>query len=364
MKKKKNAKKSLIERYHDPREPGALGGLQRFAAAQKRSTKKVREVLENDLGYTLHKPRRRRFPTLPVLVFNIDQQWIIDLIEVQNISKYNRGYRYLMTVIDAFSKYAWVEPVKSKTGKAVTEAFKKILKRAKGRKPTNLQSDDGKEFYNSTFQTLLKQKDIHHFSTSGDTKASIVERFNRTLKERLYRYFTVKNTLAYLPVLSDLVEGYNASYHRTIGMAPHQVNSKNENEVWNRMYAKRLSKKPKKGSLKEKDRVRLNKKFRHFKKGYLPGWTEEVFAVRQIKPGIIPTYKIEELDGTLVKGTFYEQDLQKVNVKDDDLFRVDKVVKQKGNKVLIRWKGWPDKYNSWIERSSLKKLGNNSTSSS
>lgn len=123
-------------------------------------------------------------------------------------------------------------------------------------------------------------------------------------------------------------------------------------------------KKPKKGSLKEKDRVRLNKKFRPFKKGYLPGWTEEVFAVRQIKPGIIPTYKIEELDGTLVKGTFYEQDLQKVNVKDDDLFRVDKVVKQKGNKVLIRWKGWPDKYNSWIERSSLQKLGNNSTSSS
>ena len=162
----------------------------------------------------------------------------------------------------------------------MTKTFKKILKRAKGRKPTNLQSDDGKEFYNSTFQTLLKQKDIHHFSTSGDTKASIVEHFNSTFKERLYRYFTVKNTLAYLTVLLDLVEGYNASYHhRTIGMAPQQVNSKNENEVWNQMYAKRLSKTPKIMSLKERDRVRLNKKFRPFKKGYLPGWTEEVFAV-------------------------------------------------------------------------------------
>ena len=96
--------------------------------------------------------------------------------------KYNRGYRYLLTVVDVFSKHAWVQPVKNKTGKAVTEAMAKILKG--GRKPINLQTDDGKEFYNKTFQALMKQKGIHHFSTSGDTKASVVERFNRTLKER------------------------------------------------------------------------------------------------------------------------------------------------------------------------------------
>ena len=142
-------------------------------------------MLQKDLGYTLHKPRRRRFPTLPVLVFNMYEQWVADLVEVQNISKYNKGMRYLLMVIDAFSKYAWVEPIKTKTGKAVTEAFEKILKCAKGRKPLNLQTDDGKEFYNSTFAALMKQKNIHHFSTSGDTKASIVERFNRTFKERL-----------------------------------------------------------------------------------------------------------------------------------------------------------------------------------
>jgi len=110
-----------------------------------------------------------------------------------------------------------VEPIKTKTGKAVTEAFEKILKRAKGRKAINVQTDNGKEFYNSTFAALMKQKNIHHFLTSGDTKASIVEHFNRTFKERLYRYFTVKNTLGYLPVLPDLVKGYNASYHHTIG---------------------------------------------------------------------------------------------------------------------------------------------------
>ena len=193
----------------------------------------------------------------------------------------------------------------------------------------------------------MKQKNIHHFSTSSDTKASIVERFNRTFKKKLYRYFTVKNTLTFLPVLPDLIKGYNASYHRTIGMAPDHVNVKNEKEVWDRMYGKRLSRKLKKGSLKVKDR--------QFKKGYLPGWTEEVFVVRRVIAGVVTTYKIEELDGAPLKGTFSEQDLQKVTVSEDDLFRVEKVLKRKGNKLLVRWKGWSNKYDSWIDKADVKK---------
>ena len=192
----------------------------------------------------------------------------------------------------------------------------------------------------------MKRQDIIHFSTFGDAKASVVERFNCTLKERLYRYFTVKNTLSYLPVLKDLVMGYNRSYHRSIKMAPDQVTVKNEEQVWKNLYAKRLKGKPVKPTLKVEDRVRLNKKYRIFKNGYLPGWTEEVFVVSQAISGVVPTYKINEWDGTPVDGTFYKQDLQKVTVKDDDLFRVEKIVKRKGDKVLVRWKGWPDKYDS------------------
>ena len=135
----------------------------------------------------------------------------------------------------------------------MTIAFDKTLKRSQGRQPQNLQ------------------KNIHHFSTSGDTKARIVERFNRTLKERLYRYFTIKNTLTFLPVLQDLVLGYNLSYHRSIKMAPGKVTASNQEEVWNNLYAKRLNAKRLKPKFKVNDRVRLNKKFRTFKKGYLPG---------------------------------------------------------------------------------------------
>jgi len=140
---------TLLARYRDPLKPGSLGGLTRFAKANKISSRRAREVLQRDLGYTLHKPRRRRFPSVPVMVFGIDEQWTADLVEVTNIAKYNRGYRYLLTVVDVFSKHAWVQPVKSKTGKAVTDAMAKISKG--GRTPTNLQTDEGKEFYNKTF---------------------------------------------------------------------------------------------------------------------------------------------------------------------------------------------------------------------
>ena len=249
-----------------------------------------------------------------------------------------------------------MEPVKTKTGQDVTMAFEKILKRSQGRTPQKLQTDDGKEFYNKHFQALMKQKNIHHFPTSGDTKASIVERFNRTLKERLYRYFTIKNTLTFLPVLQDVVLGYNRSYHSSIKMAPNKVTASSQEEVWNNLYAKRLNAKRLKPKFKVNDRVRLNKKHRVFKKGYLSGWTEEVFIVSRVVPGSVVTYKIKEMDDTPLEGTFYSQDLEKVTVSDDDLYRVEKVLKRKGNKLLVRWKGWPDKYDSWIDKKDVKKL--------
>ena len=128
----------------------------------------------------------------------------------------------------------------------------------------------------------------------------------------------------------------------------------NSEEVWETLYGNKKAK-FKKPRFKVGDRVRLNKKFRTFKKGYLPGWTEEVFVMRSMKGGKVSTYKVEEWDGSLLRGTFYEQDLQKVNVKDDDLFRIDKIVKRKGDKVLVRWKGWPVKYNSWLEKKDVLK---------
>ena len=149
-----------------------------------------------------------------------------------NIAKYINGYRYLLTVVDVFLKHAWVQ--QNKTGKAVMKGFEKILKKG-DRKPINLQTDDGKEFFNKTFQDLMKQKDIHHFLT----KASVVEHFNRTLKQRLYRYFTVNNMLNFVPILQDLVQGYNRSYHCSIKRASDEVTQDNSFNVWSTLYGKK-----------------------------------------------------------------------------------------------------------------------------
>ena len=333
--------------YEDPSTSGGLGGVKRFAKSQKIPLKKAEKALESSLAYTLHRPRRKKFPTAPVLVFGIDDQWAADLVEVQTLKKYNKGVRYLLTVVDVFSKYAWVKPLLDKTASSVKKAFIEIFK--EGRKPANLQTDDGKEFHNKTVREFLKMQNVHHFSTKGDTKASVVERFNRTLKERLYRYFTAKNTLNFRQALPQVVSGYNSTRHGSIGMAPKQVTVGNSSDVWDTLYSVRL-KRPQEVKLVVGDRVRLNKKLRPFKKSYLPGWTEEVFIVDRVKEGPTPTFKITEWDGTPVEGTFYTQELQKVTVSDDAVFRIEKVLRRKGTKLLVRWKGWPNKYDSWIDK--------------
>ena len=345
-----------MRRYRDPEEPGSLGGVARFAKAQGIDLARAKRVLAHELGYTLHKPARRRFPTLKVLVFGPDEQWATDLVDVQKLKKFNKGVNYLLTVVDVFSKVAWVIPMKQKTGPQTSEALEKLFRTSK-RSPQKLQTDDGKEFYNKHVTKVLKERNVRHFSTAGDTKASVVERFNRTFKQRLYRYMTTYNMPSYLSALPALVKGYNASFHRSIGMAPDDVNLDNANEVWEKLYDDKKNKKRKTAALKVGDKVRLNKKHRPFKKGYLPGWTEEVFVVSKVRrDGNVVVYKISEWDDTPIKGTFYEEDLQKVTTVDDDLFRIDSIVKRKKDTVLVRWKGWPAKYDSWINKKDLVRL--------
>ena len=147
--KKVSVAQALLKRYHDPKAKGSLGGIQRFAKAWGVPLKVAQNLLKRDLAYTLHKPRRCRFPTVPVVVGGLDDQWVADLVEVQSLAKYNRGIRYLLTVVDVLSKFAWVHPLKDKTGAKVVEAFEEIV--SQGRQPNRLQTDKGKEFYNRSF---------------------------------------------------------------------------------------------------------------------------------------------------------------------------------------------------------------------
>ena len=153
--------------------------------------------------YTLHKTPRKHFQRRKTIVSGINDQWQGDLICLPNIKKQNKGYSFILTVIDVFSKVAYATPLKNKTGPSLVAGFKLILKQAKN-KPNKFQTDKGPEFLNKSFQSFLKKLNISFFTTENENiKAAIIERFNRTLKERMYRYFTKHNTLYYLNVLDD-----------------------------------------------------------------------------------------------------------------------------------------------------------------
>ena len=308
--------------------------------------------------YTLHKPARRNFKRNCVIVGGIDEQWQMDLADMQSLKQYNDEYRYLLVCIDVFSKYAWIVPIKSKTGPALVEAFKVIL--SSGRKPHKIMTDQGTEFFNKPFQTLLKNEDIQLFNTFNETKASIVERVIRTFKTKMWRYFTAKKTMRYLNILPDLVYSYNHSEHRSIGRPPALVNSENEGEVFRTLYRNVLDNvQPVKYKFKIGDQVRISKIKRKFEKGYLPNYSKEIFTVSKKVPRNPPVYKLKDYDGEELKGTFYDKELQKV-IKHDDMYEVEKILKKRGKgknvQYLVKWSGYPDKFNSWVSASEINKV--------
>ena len=232
--------KTLTSIYLDPSQPLSFGGLDAVYRAvkvrgkNKISRKQVREWLSQQDVYTLHKPARRRYKRSRVIVPGIDAQFQADLVDLQNLSRYNKGYKYLLTCIDIFSKYAFVLPLKTKQGQELVKAFQKIL--STGRKPTKLQTDQGTEFLNRVFQKFLRDNNIDFFTVNSGLKASVVERFNRTFKNNMYKYLTAKNTLTYINVLPQLASSYNNIYHRSIKMKPSQVTITNEAQVWDSLY--------------------------------------------------------------------------------------------------------------------------------
>ena len=316
----------------------------------------VKTWLQQNDTYTLHRPVSYRFKRNPVLVDGIDDQWQADLVDISSIARFNKGFRYLLTCIDVFSKFAWVVPLRDKTGNTLVTAFQSILNL--GRRPQKLQTDKGTEFLNSSFQQLLKRKRIHFFTTNSEMKASIVERFNRSLKTRMWKYFTANNTHVYLDVLQDLVSAYNNSYHRSIGREPISVNLLNVGQVRRKLYGNLWRIPSKKFKFKIGDQVRISKSRRTFKKGYLPNWTEEIFTISKIIPRSPLVYGIKDYHGEELQGVFYAEELQKVR-KTDDVYRVEKVMARKtvnGKvKVLVKWQGYPNKFNR-IFKSDLKNL--------
>ncbi|ODM87099.1 putative uncharacterized transposon-derived protein F54H12.3, partial [Orchesella cincta] len=206
----------ILKSYFNPSSSGSFGGIDRLKQIhQTIPASKIKEALQTSSTYTKHKRVLHTFLRRKVNVHTSNYLWQADLIILNKYAKQNKNFKYLLTVIDVFSKKAYVAAIKNKTGLDVTDAFSTILKQA-NKKPTYLSSDLGKEFFNKTFKTFLDINKIELFAVHSDKKACVVERFNRTLMERIQKYFDHSGKTKYIDVLQDIVHSYNESLHRTI----------------------------------------------------------------------------------------------------------------------------------------------------
>ena len=246
-----------------------------------------------------------------------------------------------------FSKYAWVVPIKDKKGTSIVHAFKKILSAStelhSNRKPNKIWVDLGSEFYNNTFKDFLKINNTEMYSTYNEGIFVVAERFIRTLKNKIFKHMTAISKNIYFDVLDDIVNKYNKTVHRIIKMKPTHVTDDSYAE-----YDENPNKKDPK--FKFGDHVRISKYKNIFAKGYTPNWSEEIFVVSKIK-NIVPwTNVINDLNGEEITGSFYEKELQKTNHKE---FRIEKVLKRKGDKLYVKWKGYDNRFDSWIDKKDL-----------
>ena len=226
-----------------------------------------------------------------------DSIWGVDLADMQLISKYGKIIRYLLCVIDLFSRYAWVIPLKNKEGESIVEGFQKILDDS-NRKPNKIWVDHGSEFYNNKFKGFLKENDIKMYSTFNEGKSVVAERFIKTLKNKIYKHMTTIAKSVYIDDLDDIVKKYNNTVYSSIKMKPKDVADDSFIE-----------------------------------------YPEENW-----------TYLINDLNCEEIKGSFYEKELQKTNQKE---FRIEKVIKKKGDKLYAKWKGYNNSFNSWIDKKDI-----------
>lgn len=297
----------------------------------------------------IHKQARKNFPRRHVIMKDIDDLWQADLIDVQSISSVNSNYKYILAIIDTFSKYAWVYPLKQKSKEHITRAFEDLLKQH--RVPKNLQTDLGTEFYNKQLKLLLDRYNINHYSTYSVKKASIVERFIRTLKNKLYKQFSMQGNYKWVNgALFNVIKQYNDTVHRTIGLKPSEVNTENKQQILLK-YNKTNISKTSKTKFQVGDPVRISKYKGTFEKGYTPNWSTEIFTIAKIQNTEPITYAIEDSKHRPILGSFYSQELLKP--KYPNIYLVEKILKKKGAKLYVKWLGLPSQENSWIDKSEV-----------
>ena len=351
--------------YFDPTAGGSyatplklLKEVKRRAHYPNVGLRRIQTYLNKHAPYTLYKPAKTRFPTPPVHVSRIDEQFDMDLVDVSRQHADNDGVRYLLSAIDVLSKYAFLEPLKTKEGVEVAAAARKIFDE---RQPEQVATDRGSEFKSKHFQDLCKELGIRHFFAGGSGKATVVERFHRTIRARIARYQYRHNTGRYIDALPALLEGYNKTWHRSILIRPVDVNRDNQHTVYENLYGRRKTPKKIAFQFKIGDSVRITGEKHPFRREFFQRWSEEVFTVtRRWRQRAINMYRIKDCSGEELVGSFYAPELAKVTTSPDDLYRVERFLDEKvenGQRyVKVQWQGYPIQCATWVLKKNVRNV--------
>jgi len=303
--------------YYDHSRTAGLASPRKLYLAAKHllpriSLDQVSRWLASQKTYTVNRVPKKKFKRRKVIVGGIGRQYQADLMDMSARSRDGESKEsdFILTVIDCFSRFADAVPIGRKTASNVLRGFEEIFSRMKI--PKKIQTDDGKEFYNNTIKSYFREMGIIHFSTDQELKAQIVERFNRTLREKINKYRQANNTVYYHQAIPEIINAYNSSIHSSINIAPKHVNKRNEKLIWELQYGDYLDSSLARPKFKVGDVVRIAAIKKGFKR-LRQHFKSELFVIHKVLPTRPRTYLVKSRrDGILVKGGYYEPQLQKV----------------------------------------------------
>ena len=300
---KKNLKESLEELYTNIKSaPNYSAKIEAF----------LRQYPLHSINKRITKKKFRRRRVVARFPFDV---WMADLIEYPGLKWHNGNYKFVLLVVDVFTKMIYVEPMKRKLGENTAEAMEKILSRVE-MPPVMLVTDRGREFYNTNFSNVMFSNDIRHFSTPSATKfkASVAERAIRTIKTKIERFMQHTNSKNWESILKTFVDNYNHTPHSAHKMRPVDVSSENRKLVFKRLYPKKSS--VIKCKLKVGDKVRKIREKQEFEKGYTPNWSNEIYEIISVRQkNAVCWYKLADSSGDVLRGIWYYNQLNLVTPK-------------------------------------------------
>ena len=304
-----------------------------------------------DLSEELNKPVINKFERKKIVINHIDEIHSCDLVDMVKYSRVNKTYKYIFTNIDIFSKYVWAFPIKSKTIKDIKPCFQKIFKE---RKPKYIWSDKESSFFSKEMLKFFEDNNVKIYHTYSNLKAVVIERFNRSLRELMMKSFIKNNNTVYYNILPELIKKYNNRYHHTIKMKPIDVNKTNEKHIKNTIYNYNITNKKPKYKINDLVRISLKRRELFDKPTGNIKWSEELFKIYKVNKSNVISYQIKDMNDELVKGIFYERELQLTKNTTGE-YIIEKVLKTKGNKIYLKWRGYNNNFNSWLNKYDIKK---------